>query len=368
MKICVDFGHPKNVHTLKNVLTELRLRDHEFLIIARDKECVQPLCQILNIPFYDRGRGGNGILGRVVYLAKTVFRLHSLISNFHPDLFISFGSPILAIEGFLKRIPVIVFDDHEPNRMIQSLYVPTSKVIVVPSCFQKKLSQKQVNFDGYFELAYLHPCRFKPSADMPALLNLSAGQPYVVLRFVAWKALHDRNFRGIDDESKRRLVAAFSSLTKVFISAESELPPDLEPYRISITAERIHDVLAGAALFVGDSATMAAEAAVLGVPALHISDLKTGYLLELQNKYCLLKSFPCSSAGIEQLITIGTQWLADAGTLDEWQTKRQRMLADKIDVAAFVAWFIDEFPQSVEIMRSDPDYSKRFNYGGGHAS
>jgi predicted glycosyltransferase len=360
MKICVDFGHPKNVHTLKHVLSGLRQRGHEFLILARDKECVQPLCKILNIPFFDRGRGGNGIMGRIAYMAKTVFRLHSLISNFRPDLFISFGSPILAIMGFLKKKPVIVFDDHEPNRIIQALYVPTSKAIVVPSCFQKTLSYKQVSFDGYFELAYLHPCRFKPAADILASLKLAASQPYVLLRFVAWKALHDRSFHGMDDETKRRLVAAFSCNAKVFISAEGKLPPDLEPYRLSLTAERMHDVLAGAALFVGDSATMAAEAAVLGVPTLHLSDLKTGYLLELQNKYCLLKSFPLSPAGIEQMITNGIQWLVDACIRSEWQTKRQCMLVDKIDVTAFMTWFIDRFPDSVKIMIADPQYSKRF--------
>lgn len=368
MKILTDLGHPKNVHTLKNVLTELRLRGHEFLILARDKECVQPLCKILNIPFYDRGRGGNGIVGRIVYLANTVLRLHSLISNFHPDLFISFGSPILATLGFIKKIPVIVFDDHEPNRIIQAIYVPSSKLIVVPSCFQKKMSPKQVDFDGYFELAYLHPSRFKPSSDMPALLKISESQPYVVLRFIAWKALHDRNFRRINDETKRRLVDSFSSVARVFISAESELPIDLEPYRLFATAERMHDVLAGAALFVGDSATMTAEAAVLGVPALHISDIKTGYLLELQDKYGLLKSFPFSSAGIEQVITIGTQWLADDRTLTEWQAKRRLMLADKIDVAAFMVWLIDTFPQSAAMMSSEPDYLKRFKYDGGNES
>ncbi len=40
--------------------------------------------------------------------------------------------------------------------------------------------------------------------------------------------------------------------------------------------------------------------------------------------------------------------------------KGKKMLADKIDVTAFMVWFVEDFPESFKIMKSDPDYQLRF--------
>ncbi len=40
--------------------------------------------------------------------------------------------------------------------------------------------------------------------------------------------------------------------------------------------------------------------------------------------------------------------------------KRKRMLSDKIDVTAFMIWFIENYPESVKIMKDHPDYQSRF--------
>jgi hypothetical protein len=36
------------------------------------------------------------------------------------------------------------------------------------------------------------------------------------------------------------------------------------------------------------------------------------------------------------------------------------MLKEKIDVTAFLVWFIENYPESVRIMREDPDYQEKF--------
>jgi hypothetical protein len=40
--------------------------------------------------------------------------------------------------------------------------------------------------------------------------------------------------------------------------------------------------------------------------------------------------------------------------------RRQKMLEDKIDVAKFMTWFIENYPESVKIMQENPDYQYRF--------
>ena len=51
----------------------------------------------------------------------------------------------------------------------------------------------------------------------------------------------------------------------------TDMPAALERYRLRVPPEQAHHVLAGARFFLGDSQTMTAEAAVLGVPAFRYS-------------------------------------------------------------------------------------------------
>jgi hypothetical protein len=36
------------------------------------------------------------------------------------------------------------------------------------------------------------------------------------------------------------------------------------------------------------------------------------------------------------------------------------MLSEKIDVTAFLVWFIENYPESVTVMRQNPDYQYNF--------
>jgi hypothetical protein len=41
---------------------------------------------------------------------------------------------------------------------------------------------------------------------------------------------------------------------------------------------------------------------------------------------------------------------------EELKKKRKRMLLDKIDVTAFMVWFTDNYPESVRVMKGNPEY------------
>ncbi len=45
---------------------------------------------------------------------------------------------------------------------------------------------------------------------------------------------------------------------------------------------------------------------------------------------------------------------------EEFQIRRQKMLADKIDVTAFLVWFVENYPNSAKVMKENPDY--QFNF------
>lgn len=359
MKILTDIGHAKNAYILKTIVPQLIAKGHEFHFVYRDKEHTKQLCQAFGFEGLDRGKGGNGLIGKFIYLIKTDFQFLKLVKKTKPDLLLSFASPYLANLALLTKIPMIVFDDTEQNWVVQKIYSSCSAAIVVPSCFGKTLSRRQFSFDGYFELAYLSSRYFQPDPSILKELGLTVGEKFVLLRFVSWQAVHDLSHRGLTLEEKQELVAAFSGMARVYISAEGELPAGLAPLRLMTPSERIHQVMAHSTLVLGEGATMAAEAAVLGVPSVYCSDLRPGYISDLEKCHGLLRSF--THHDFQAALASGKEFLQQGEALRQALSKRrEKMLSESIDVVAFLSWFVDQFPKSIKSMTEDPKYSLKF--------
>jgi len=45
------------------------------------------------------------------------------------------------------------------------------------------------------------------------------------------------------------------------------------------------------------------------------------------------------------------------------RAKRLKMLSEKIDVTAFLVWFVENYPDSADVMKKLPDFDKRFITG-----
>lgn len=80
-------------------------------------------------------------------------------------------------------------------------------------------------YEGYRELAYLHPDRFTPDLSHLELLDVVEEEPYLVIRLVAWICgyyINDSDFNDLEDAVDR-----LSQDRHVLISSESPLPSDL---------------------------------------------------------------------------------------------------------------------------------------------
>ena len=122
----------------------------------------------------------------------------------------------------------------------------------------------------------------------------------------------------------------------------------------------MHQVLFHATILVSDSQSMSVEAAILGVPSIRVSSFigKISVLEELEHKYELTYGFlPEQSDAMFGKIE---ELLNTPNLKEDWQYRRQRMLQDKIDVTAFMVWFIENYPDSVKIMKENPNYQYNF--------
>ncbi|MDI3479739.1 MAG: uncharacterized protein PWQ14_885 [Rikenellaceae bacterium] len=355
MNILIDIGHPAHVHYYRNFIKIMESKGHKFFITSRNKEIEQYLLNKYKIPYFNRGTGAKSIVGKIVYMIKADCLIFREALKFKPDMFLSFGSIYPSHVSFLLRKPHIAFDDTEHSTGQYKLYSPFTEVVLTPSCFTRDLGKKQIRFNGYMELCYLHPNYFTPDPSILDLLEVKQDEKYVIMRFVSWNASHDVGHSGLSLEMKRKAVNELSKYAKVFISSEGELPDDLKKYQIKIPPEKMHDALAFATLFVGEGATMASECACLGTPAIYVNSLTAG-TLEEQEKYGLLFGFRNSYGVIEKAIEL----LNTPNLKEEFQNRRQKMLADKIDVTAFFVWFIENYPDSAKIMKENPDYQYNF--------
>ena len=183
---------------------------------------------------------------------------------------------------------------------------------------------------------------------------------FSLVRFVSWQAIHDIGKKGLSDEQKIQIVEILSKYTKVFISSEIELPRELRKFQLDINPHYMHDVIANASLMFSESPTMATEAAVLGIPSVYVSPSKRGYVDDLANTYHLMEIFNNTPKEIEKSLQKSIDLIQNLACKNEWQQKRQKMLSEKIDTAKFLTWFIENYPQSAELMKENPDYQYYF--------
>jgi len=355
MKILIDIGHPAHVHYFKNMVKTLELKGYSFYFTLRERDSTVALMDKYGFSYTKRGKGGKNILTKLLAMPLMDLKVLQAARKFKPAMFLSFASPYAAQVSWLLGKPHITFDDTEHAVFAHKLYRPFSSVVLSPMSYFKPIEKKQLLFDSFMELCYLHPKYFSPDTAIFSKLGLNNNEKYCILRFVSWDANHDVGQKGLDFNSKIQLVKDLSKYCKVFISSESKLPKELEQYRFCLHPSLLHHALSFASLYIGEGATMASEAAMLGTPSIYVNSLDAGYIQE-QIRYGLLFMFKSSNGVIDKALEI----INDPNSADSFSNRKTLMLSQKIDPTAFMVWFIENYPNSETIMRENPDYQYRF--------
>ncbi len=359
MKILIDIGHPAHVHLFKNFAKEVILHNHEVFFTCREKEFEKYLLISNGFSFKSFGKKYSSIPGKLFGMIK--FDVKEFISGlkFRPDIFLSHGSIYAAHAAFLLGKPHISLEDTFNFEQIR-LYKPFTNAILTPDFNNPLTSGKQIKYSGYHELAYLHPRRFCPDVSILDTLGVESEEKYTLVRFISWNASHDKGNRALTMGNKIKAIRSFLKYGKVFISSESDLPDEFKPFKLKIPPERIHDAIAYSSLLFGESSTMAEEAAMLGTPSIYLYDNSTYYTKHLEKEYQIMFNYSGSAEEQENSIQKGIDLLTMPGIKSEWQIKRKKMVSDKIDVTAFLVWFIEKWPDSFRIMKENPEYQESF--------
>lgn len=330
-RICVAIQHPAHVHFYKHAIRELEA-DHEVSIVVRDSEVATDLLDAYGFEYDVIGRSASGVR---LLVAQALYEARMLrhAREFDPDVMTAIGGSAVAHVARTVGAKSVVFTDTEHATLTNKLMAPFADEIWTPECFHEDFGAKQVRYPGYHELAYLHPDRFTPDDSIREEVGLDAEEEYVVLRLVSWEASHDTGAGGIDDVAD--VVDRLESTgVRVLITAEGDLPARVRDRQVDIEPHRMHDLLACASLFVGEGATMAAESAVLGTPAVYVNTLRMGYTDELEARYGLL--YNCQGAFRHRMALETAEAILSGSEGRDWAAARDRLLEEKVDTTNVV--------------------------------
>ncbi len=348
MRILIDIGHPAHVHFFKGTIRDLMQAGNDILIVTRNKEMTLELLERFGFEYINIGDHRTRMAGKALALLQFDYRILRVAQKFKPDLLVALGSPYLAHVSKVIRRPYITFLDTEDANLLLRLTTPFSDTICTPSCFLRDFGRRHVRFDGYKELAYLHPEEFSPDPSVLDELDLTGDDRFIIVRFISWAASHDVGLKGMSDPV--HVVRTLEDYGRVFISSERPPAPEFEDYLLHISPEKFHSLLAYASLYIGEGGTITTEAALLGTPAIHIeanargeaTGNTSGNFLEIRDTYELMYFFPDQDAALEKAVHI----LENPDSKKEWQNKRDRLLADKMNVSAWMTEFIGNYPES----------------------
>ncbi len=329
MKVMIDILHPAHVHFFRNFIQELQKEGHELLITARNKEMTLTLLQEYNLPYTVISTVKKGFLGRFQEQLQRSIKFYQLAHKFKPDLLISEQGVTTAPLGKVLRIPSLIFWDTEVSTLTNKVCYPLATVVYTPVSYTGKVRGNHRTYRGYQKLAYLHPNWYAPNPATLQKYGLQKGK-YCILRFVSWTSNHDAGDHGIVD--KLTFVGELQKSSPVYISSEEALPPELEKYALKIEYKDIFDILAFASLYLGESATMATEAAILGTPSIYVATSERGYINELEQRYKLVHWHKDEKSALQQ----ATLLLQDKKTKSIWKKRREEMLQEAIDLTAFM--------------------------------
>jgi len=358
MNIILALGHPAHYHLFKNVSKKLKEDGHNYYFVITPKDILEKLLIENNeeyIVLAPREKNEN-LMEKFFKIFNSTKQLIKVAKQLETDIFVGCLSQIVYAGVFINKPSIFVGEDDFSYTWLQGLttYPLATKILAPQATSVGPFYYKKISYNGYQKLSYLHPNHFTTKRA-----EKRESKKQILIRLVNLSAYHDFSAKGLNNILLSEFISRYSNIADIHISSERELPKSFERFRIQINVNKMHEFLLNSDLFISDSQSMSVEAALLGIPNIRINNFagKISVLNELEFKYGLTNSLSLKNA--TKLLDLADKLLSEK-TIAEIDKNKQKMLADKIDVTAFLVWFIENYPQSVKIMKENPDYQYNF--------
>lgn len=336
MNVLIEIGHPAHVHFFKSALAVFQKSGDRVVVVTRNKEITNRLLDRLGIAYRSLSAPATGA-GLAMELARRWWAIWRIMGRERIDVAVSISGISTALPAYVRGIPNLTITDTEDARLSNRIAFPFSDYILTPQFFLKDLGRKHIRYFGLHELAYLRDFLFAGLGERLAAMGLN--HPFSIVRLIANDALHDRGLKACSGEQLGQLIAVLEPLGRVYITSQGAIPTGFEAYQLKIPIEHIHDVLAGAQCFVGESPTMAVEAGLLGTPSWLVSERwpKLGNMVHLQERKLLNNCYTWKEA-ISQI-----RRDSDNNSFRKaWKVQSEAFRTKTVDVSKYIRHAIQE--------------------------
>lgn len=345
-------AHPSQVWVLAPVAREVAAFA-DILWIVRDKDKSSRIASLLGFEVITIPGSAGGLAGTGLEFLGNLIRCLRLTCMLGIDLWVTkYGCGNMAARLMGRRSLAFNDDDADLVPVIAATSYPFADAILAPRRTRMgRFERKTKHYDSFHELAYLHPNRFTPDPGIRAELGLARGEPFIIVRKCLLKAHHDWGVSGIDDDFSSRIIETAAGRARVFISGETGIGSRYDHLKLPLREDRIHHALAHASVVISGGQTMAAEAAELGTPVIHVNTFahRLSYLKELE-EMGLLDSYGPEEK--DRAVSRLDEILSSANPESVRAARRDLLLSRKEDP---VPLFVDTIRSLLEVGRTCPD-------------
>lgn len=284
MRVLFDIVHPADVLFFLGPMRALEDRGDEILILSRKKDIACKLLDQFDLKHTSVSSAGKGLVGLGRELVGRDLAVARAALRFKPHVMIGLGGVSISHAGKLLGIPSVSFYMADNANLQTRLTWPFISHLYVPEAYAGPVpAGRTTRFSGVKEQSYFHPENFTADRDIALGNGLDPDRPNFLIRTVAWNANHDIGKSGWSDEVLVQLCEHLGARGKVMITSERDLPQQIAHLKYTGASNQLHHVMAHCDLYVGESATMAHEAAFLGAPAIYDGADHPGTTRDLQS-------------------------------------------------------------------------------------
>lgn len=356
MNLLFELNHPAHGHLFKNTIHQLIADGHDVTVLIKDIPVLKVILDDAGINYQILGSKGKSNAGKLLKQFRFVLRTRKLYRQKRFDIGIGI-SVTLPLLSRITAMPAIVCgdDDKKATPYFALMAHNNAAALLRPQALRHEGDHKNtIYYNGYHELAYLHPAVFTPEISVLKEQDLQAGETYFIVRLVSLKAHHDKGIKGISREQMQTLTETLRPHGRIILTHETggEQIPGTETLRIH--PAKLHHLMAFAKMIISDGQTVCSEAACLGVPSVRINDFagRISYLQEQEEKWKLTFGFKPSdfNKAVKKIEFILNE------NNEVYQHRRSTMLASCIQVSGFLTWFIENWPSSLRIMKQNQGF------------
>ena len=265
--------------TRENIAVHVVLRPRGNLISIFEKEFPY-------MPYVLIGKHNKTMFGKMLDLIKRDVAFLKYLSKINFEVGVG-GLNLIQITRFFGK-PSIIFVDDIEYKLTYHLIKAFAPWILIPKVIPAQ-GKNLLKYNGFKELAYLHPNHFKPNKKALEPYNLNPYE-YVFIREVSSASL---NYNRLEQGKLSKILDFIEDRDlKILLSLEDKSLISLFRDHCIILKEPvddIHSLLHFAAFTVTSGDSMARESCLLGTPAVYTGARDMAINTELIKRSCMFK-------------------------------------------------------------------------------